>query len=180
MLRYLFIVSAIISFSSSAHAEKVGGMQAGGAAMVVLPQADADDISDTSLGIRGTFVYWAHKNVGAVASFDYVFVNEEDLPFYDQVDLTFYSVNVGARFTSSERSKLQPFGEVMIGRHTSAFDSPGADDSESDIGFRIGGGAIYRFQPGLALTGQLSYTTAEIENSDIAGIMLEVGVAWDK
>ncbi len=180
MLRYLMVVAAIVSISSSAHGEKVGGMQAGGAAMLVLPQGDADDVSDTSPAIRATFVYWAHKNVGVVGSFEYIFVNEEDIPFYDNVDLTFYSINVGARFTTSERSKLQPFGELLLGRHTSAFDSPVGEDSDSDIGFRMGGGALYRFQPGLALTGQVSYTSAEIDNADIDGMMIEVGVAWDQ
>jgi hypothetical protein len=180
MLRYLLVVVAMVSISSSAHAEKVGGMQAGGAAMVVLPQGDAEDMSDTSLGIRGTFVYWAHKNVGAVGSFEYIFVNEKDNLIGDEVSLTFYSINVGARFTTSQRTKLQPFGEVMIGRHTSIADTPFGDTNDSDIGFRLGGGVLYRFQPGLAMTGQISYTTAEIEESDIAGIMLEVGVAWDQ
>jgi hypothetical protein len=180
MKRCVVVLLSLLLFTSNARAEEPGGMLAAGSAMIVLPQADADDMADTSLGVRGSFVYWAHRNVGVVGSFEYVFVNEEEIPFYDEVDLTFYSINVGARFTTTKRTKLQPFGEVLVGRHTSVFDSSIGDDTDSDLGFRLGAGAVYRFQDGLALVGQVSYTSAEIDEADIAGMMLEVGVAWDQ
>ncbi len=167
---------AMLIASTAARAEK-GGVLVSGAAMVVLPQADADDMADTSLGVRGAFVYWAHPNVGVVASFDYIVVNEDE-DFFDQVDLTFYSVGVGARFTTTKPTQLQPFGEVLVGRHTSVYDSPLGDDSNSDLGFRLSGGALYRLQPNLALVGQLSYSSAEIDDAEIEGIMLELGLAW--
>lgn len=147
--------------------------------VVAMPQADADDTTETSLGLGASLVYWINHNVGVVGSFDYVFANTKEDVVPDEVDIYFYSINIGARVTTRNRGGLQPFGELTLGRHTAGFDSPAEDDSQSDLGIRIGGGVTYRTQNGFALIGQLLYSTAEIEEADINAFVLDLGVAWD-
>lgn len=176
----------VASFVSAAHAEEEAVSNApakrvtvAAAGIVAMPQADADDTTETSLGVGASLVYWINYNIGVVGSFDYVFANEKEDVVGEDVDIHFYSINLGARVTTKNREGLQPFGEVSLGRHTVGYDAPGSDDTQSDIGFRIGGGVTYRTGSGFALLGQLTYSTAEIENADIDGFLIDLGVAWD-
>lgn len=148
----------------------------GANAMLVLPQADADDGVGTSVGTRAAFQAWFHPNVAFAAALTYVFANEEDV--YDDYDVTFYSLEAGVRYRAAPRP-IRPFGELLLGRHTVAADGPGVDDSQSDLGLRLGGGIE------LALAGdtmsvvlQASYLSVEIENVDIEAFTLEGGLSF--
>ena len=147
--------------------------------VVAMPQADADDTTETSLGVGGSLVYWVNHHVGVVGTFDYIFANPKDDIVPDDVDIFFYSINIGARVTTRNREGLQPFGELTLGRHTAGYDAPGDDDSQSDLGIRLGGGVTYRTNSGVALVGQILYSTAEIEEADVNAFLVDLGVAWD-
>lgn len=154
-------------------------MMVSASGVVAMPQADADDLVETSLGVGGALVYWLHPNVGVIGSFDYVFANTKEDRVPDGTDIYFYSVNVGARFTPRDRDGVQPFGEITLGRHTAGYDSGSGDDAQSDLGMRLGGGITYRTGAGISVVGQLTYSTAEIEGADINAFLLDLGVAWD-
>src|SRR5687767_2856368 len=118
-MRWL-LVAALLS-STTAAAQVVPGqmveepkMMAGGGLTVWIPQGDADDTSDPSLGLRGTFLYKAKPWVGVIGSLDYVFVNEDDVI---NGDITYYSLSVGARFIKPRPGQLEPYGEVLLGYH---------------------------------------------------------------
>ena len=84
--------------------------------VVAMPQADADDTTETSLGLGAALVYWINHNVGVVGSFDYIFANTKEDVVPDDVGIFFYSINIGARVTTRNREGLQPFGELTVGR----------------------------------------------------------------
>jgi opacity protein-like surface antigen len=146
--------------------------------IVALPQADADDTTETSLGLGAGVVYRVHPNVAVTGSFDYVFANAKDDVVPDDYRIYFYSLNLGVRVITRERVGLQPFGELSLGRHTAGYDGPDDGDSQSDIGFRIGGGVTHR-TGAVAFVGKLRYSSAEIENADIEGFLIDLGIAWD-
>ena len=156
-----------------AHAQAAPARMALGAGpTVALPQGDADDYSGTSLGARLVFVFWATPMIGVVGSFDYVFVNADEDVVGD-ADVGYYAVDVGARITTPRPAALKPFGELLVGRHTLSVDSGFADDSESELGLRLGGGGAYQLGARLVGTAQLSYSHAEIDNADVDALMLD-------
>lgn len=145
------------------------------AAILALPQADADDAVDASAGVGVSAAFWAHPNVAVVGAFDYVFGNAKDA----DVDVAFYAFDIGARFAPLERSGLRPFGELAIGRHSVRFAASGVEDSESDLGFRLGGGVTYRVGPRLAIVGRLRFSSAEIEDVDIDAFLFDIGIVGE-
>jgi len=147
--------------------------------VVAMPQADADDLVETSLGVGASLVYWLHPNVGVVGTFDYVFANTKEDRVPDDTSIYFYSINVGARFTPRDRTGTQPFGEITLGRHTAGYDTTGDADAQSDLGIRLGGGVTYRTESGFTFVTQLIYSTADIEGADINAFLFDLGVAWE-
>jgi opacity protein-like surface antigen len=169
-MRWL-LVAAILS-STTAAAQVVPGemveepkMMAGGGLTLWIPQGDADDTSDPSLGIRGTFLYKARPWVGVVGSIDYVFVNEDDAI---AGDITYYSLAVGARFIKPRPGQIEPYGELLLGYHALDIEDV---DSESDIGFRLGGGIFYPVSNKLLANFGLSYSAVEF---DFGGVDVSV------
>lgn len=162
-----------LAVASSARAEEE--MTLAGSTMVVLPQGDGDDVATTSLGLRASFGYWFRPFVAGVASFEYVIGNEKD---GIEGDYSFYAIDFGVRFAPPSQRRVRPFGEILIGRHTASYDGPGFDDSQSDIGFRLGGGVLWSVGDALSAVAQLAYSTAEIENADVDSLNLELGLSW--
>lgn len=145
-------------------------------AMVVLPQADGDDFAETSMGVRAAFTYPINPVFSAVASFEYVFINEADI-VADDTSIAFYSIDAGIRATMP-RTGPKPFGELLIGRFTAAVDDDGDSESDSDLGLRLGAGLIYDITASMTAIAQLSYTTVEIEGADLDALAVEGGVGW--
>lgn len=152
-------------------------MLASAHAMLVLPQADADDYIETSLGARVAFGYSIRPWVAILGSVEYVLVNEASDTVPDDTSIHYWAIDLGARFTLP-RPRVQPFGELLLGRHTAGYDSPTTDDSDSELGIRLGAGLQAPLTPDLRLIAQLAYTSAEIENADLEAITLEAGAAW--
>lgn len=148
-------------------------MTIGGSATLWLPQDDAEDTSDESLGLRAHFTYKFKDWLAGIGTFDYVFVNEET-----DGDATYYNLNAGARFIKSRPGQIEPYGEVLLGYYV--LDAEGAD-SESEIGFRIGGGILYPFSQTLLANAGLNYSTVSFDfglaDFDVAAIILELGIA---
>lgn len=140
-----------------------------------MPMDDADDYADGSLGVRLHGVYWVVPAFAIGAAIDWVFVNEED----GVDDLTYYGIGIDGLVTMPGPARVKPFGELGIGRYT--LDADSFDDSESDIGFRLGGGATLEMSPGLVLVGEVAYTTVDFDfglaSIDVAALILEVGIA---
>jgi len=140
-----------------------------------MPMDDADDYADASLGVRLHGVYWVVPMFAIGGAIDWVFVSEED----GVADLTYYGIGINGLVTTPNPARVKPFGEIGIGRYT--LDSDDVDDSESDIGFRLGGGATLEMSPGMALVGEIAYSTVDFDfgplSVDVAALILEVGLA---
>jgi hypothetical protein len=140
-----------------------------------MPMDDADDYSDASLGVRLHGVYWVVPMFAIGAAVDWVAVNEEE----GVSDLTYYGIGITGLITTPAPSRVKPFGELSVGRYT--LDSDDVDDSESDIGFRLGGGVSLEMAPNLALLADVAYSTVEFDfglvSLDVAAFILEGGVA---
>jgi hypothetical protein len=163
--------------TATAHAQEPAAepkLFVGGSATVWLPQGDADDTSDTSLGVRPVVGYWLRPFIAIIGAFDYIFVNEDA----NASDATFYSISLGARMTTPKPAQLKPYGELLLGRYT--LDADNLDDSQSDIGFRIGGGATYAMGDNVVFTAGLGYSSVSIDvafgDIDIDALVLEVGL----
>jgi opacity protein-like surface antigen len=140
-----------------------------------MPMDDADDYADASLGVRVHGAYWVVPAFAIGGAVDFVAVNEEE----EVADLTFYGIGITGLVTMPGPARVKPFGELGIGRYT--IDSDDTDDAESDIGFRLGGGASFEMSPNLALLGEIAYSTVDFDlglvSIDVASLAFEVGVA---
>jgi hypothetical protein len=140
-----------------------------------MPMDDADDYADASLGIRLHGAYWVVPMFAIGGAIDWVAVNEDD----GVDDLTYYGVGINGLITTPNPARVRPFGELGIGRYT--IDADDFDDSESELGFRLSGGATLEMSPNLALVGDVAYTTVDFDfglvGVDVAALIVEVGVA---
>jgi hypothetical protein len=164
------------AWSASARADEVPfrRVELGGNLGLWSPMDDADDYADASPGLRLHGHYWITPMVAVGGAFDWVFVNEDG----DQGDVTYYGFGVSGLLTTPHPAKVKPFGELGIERYT--LDAEGVD-AESDIGFRLAGGATVELSPGLALIGDLAYSTVNIDyglvSVDVAALILEAGLS---
>jgi hypothetical protein len=142
----------------------------GASGTVWLPSGDADDVSDESLGLRGSFTYRFMPWLAGIATFDYIFVNEKD-----DGDIGYYNINAGAR-AFKPGGRFQPYGELLLGWHKLSGDL--LDDS--GLGFRIGGGVMYPMGKLVANAG-INYSSVSIDvmgfNVDIDALILEFGIS---
>lgn len=150
----------------------------GAGALIVLPQGDADEFSDESLGGRLSFTYGFTPWVAGVASFELVAVNENDAAEDADADFDYYAIDLGVRVSPPWTDRLRPLGEFLLGRHTVRYDVPGEEGSDSDLGIRLGGGLAMPLGGGAEFTALLSYVSAEIEDVDIESMQLEGGITW--
>lgn len=147
----------------------------GGRAGMWMPMDDADDYADASLGLRLHAAYWVVPMFAIGGAFDWVPVNEES----GISDLTYYGFGIDGLLTTPNPARVKPFGEIEIARYT--IDSDDFNDSESDIGFRLGGGATLELSPSMVLMGDVAYSTVDFDfglaSIDTAAFILEVGLA---
>ena len=182
MKRIAFVVVMTIGLgwtgTARAQAVDAGGpkrVELAGKAGMWMPMDDADDYADASLGLRLHGAYWVVPAFAIGGAIDFVAVNEEE----EVTDLTYYGFGITGLVTMPGPARVKPFGELSIARYT--IDSDDFDDSESDIGFRLGGGATLEMSPNLALIGEIAYSTVDFDigfgSIDVAALILEVGVA---
>ena len=179
-MRFVLVLVVLVLSSTVASAQMVpppmveeSKMTVGGSLAVWVPQGDADDTSDTSLGIRGHFTYKFKPWIAGIGTFDYVFVNEDG-----DADITYYNLSAGARFIKPRPGQIEPYGEVLIGYHV--LDAEGLD-SENALGFRVGGGILYPVGQKLLANFALNYSTVSFDvglvDVDVDALILEVGLA---
>lgn len=149
-------------------------MAAGASLTVWLPSGDADDFSDTSLGVRPHFTYRVMPWLAVLGTFDFVFVNEQD----GVGDITYYSIGGGARFVLPRPGRFEPYGELVLGWHS--IDGEGFE--ETDLGFRLGGGVLYPMSERLLVNFAANYSTVSFDSGfigdiDVDALILEVGLA---
>ena len=147
-------------------------MMIGASGAIWSPSGDADQVAETSIGVRPWFTYRVKPIVALVASFDYVFVSEKD----NVADVTYYNINFGGRFLVGRSGNLQPYGEFMLGYHK--IDTEGLDDST--LGFRFGGGIVYSINDKMAATASINYSNASFDvegfSVDVEAFILEAGL----
>jgi hypothetical protein len=170
------LVAAVTLAAPAAHGEDAAEprLAVGASATVWVPQSDADDVADTSLGVRPQVTYWVIPLVGVTASFDYVFVNEES----GAGDTTYYVISAGGRLTLPKPATIKPYGELVLGWHV--LDAEGFD--ESDLGFRLGGGAMFAVGTSLVASAGAAYSTVSLDGPfgtdfDVSAFVLDVGIA---
>jgi opacity protein-like surface antigen len=178
-MRNGIVVAVLAGSTTLAHAEPAPGstgepqFQPGVSLTIWFPQADADDFSDESLGIRPNFAFWIRPFVAVVATFDYVFVNEKDRVG----DTTYYAISVGGRLTTPRPSQVKPYGEFLIGRHK--LEGGGADDA--NLGFRIGGGASLALRSNIVATAGLAFSSVSFDagffDVDVDAIVVDLGIS---
>jgi hypothetical protein len=171
---WIAVAMLLLGSHGAAQADDEGGaskLSIGGSLAVWFPTSDADDFADTSLGVRGQATYWIREFVGVTGGFDFVFVNEDG-----PADVTYYVISAGGRL-QLPRGRIRPYGELVLGWHF--LDTDGFDDS--NIGFRIGGGATYALSPALVLGGGLGYSTTSIDTGffdiTVAAFIFDVSLA---
>lgn len=148
-------------------------MTLGASGTIWVPQGDADDTSDTSLGLRAHFTYRVNEWIAPIGTLDLVFVNEDG-----DADVSYYSLSAGARVIKARPGQLEPYGEALLGYHV--LDVEGAD-SESEIGFRIGGGILYPVGQKMLANVALNYSAVSFDfglaDVDVNALIFEVGIA---
>jgi hypothetical protein len=175
--RGVLVIGVLAAAAAPAHAqddEREPRLVIGGSAVIWVPQSDADDTTDTSIGVRPQVTYWITPFVGVTGTFDWVFVNEES----GVGDVTYYTIGAGARVTLPRPMRIKPYGELVLGWHV--VDAEGVD--ESDLGFRFGGGATYAVSRSLVVSAGLGYSTVELDagfgfEADISAFVIDVGIA---
>jgi hypothetical protein len=174
----LVLVLAITGSSATARADDLAAeprLVVGGSVAIWIPQSDADDFADVSLGVRPQVTYWITPLLGVTGSFDWVFVNEKSGTGAGSV--TYYAISAGGRITLPRPARIKPYGEVMLGWHT--LDGEGFGDS--GLGFRLGGGATYALSQRLVASAGLGYSTASIDTGffdiTVAAFVLDLGLA---
>jgi hypothetical protein len=178
---WVVIVTVMVGSAGVAYAQEAASAEpkihVGAAATVWLPQSDADDVAETSIGIRPQVTYWVTSLFGIVASFDWVFVSEKEDSGEDSV--TYYAISLGGRITLPRPAKIKPFGELLLGRHTLSAET--SDIDESGIGFRLGGGALFELGRNIGAIAEISYSSVEIDvgivDLNLEAFVLEAGVA---
>lgn len=179
-MRWLLVVAIVVATYGTARAQVVPApmvaepkMTAGVSATVWLPQGDADDFADTSIGLRPHFAYDAKPFLSVLGTFDYIFVSEKD----GVGDLTYYNICVGARLKKPRPGQIEPYGELLLGWHKLEADG-GIDDS--GIGFRLGGGVLYPISATLIANVALNYSAVSIDvglgDADIDALIFEGGL----
>lgn len=144
----------------------------GGSLAIWIPQSDAENFADTSLGVRPQVTYWIRPFIGITGAFDFVFVNEDS----GTGDTTYYSFGVGGRATLP-RGRIRPYGELLLGWHF--LDTDGFDDN--NFGFRIGGGGTYALTRSLVANAGASYSTTSFDagfgfSVTVAAFVFDVGL----
>lgn len=146
-------------------------LTAGVSATAWIPQSDAEDLADTSIGVRPFVTYAFLPYLAGIATFDFVFVNEDGGD-----DITYYNINVGARLKKPRPGQLEPYGELLLGFHQ--FETDGFDDS--GIGFRFGGGILYPLSNRLVVNLGLNYSSVSIDvdifEIDVDAFIVEGGL----
>jgi hypothetical protein len=174
------VCAAVVAWAGLAAAQEVDAagpkrVELAGKVGMWMPMDDAEDYADASVGVRLHGAYWVVPAFAIGGGIDWVAVNEED----GTDDLTYYGIGITGLVTTPNPARVKPFGELGIGRYT--LDSDDADDSESDIGFRLSGGATFEMAPNLALVGDIAYSTVDFDfgliSIDVAALVFEVGVA---
>ena len=166
---------AMVAHASAARADDEGRkkLDVGGALAFWIPQSDADDFADPSIGLRPGVTYWFFPFFGVTGHFDFVFVNEES----GADDTDYYAFSVGGRFTLPGSLRIKPYGELLLGWHwldAGAFD-------ESEIGFQLGGGATYAINQRLQANLGIGYSTTNMDapfvDITVAAFIIDVGIA---
>jgi hypothetical protein len=174
------LLTAGMAWSATARAQEMDAagpkrVELAGKVGMWMPMDDADDYADASVGLRLHGAYWVVPAFAIGGALDWVVVNEEE----DVTDVTYYGIGITGLVTMPGPSRVKPFGELGIGRYT--LDSDDFDDSESDIGFRLAGGATLEMSPNLVLVGDLAYSTVDFDfgfvGLDVAALVFEVGIA---
>lgn len=183
MMRIACAVVMMIGMAGAARAQQQAPVDApathrfelGGRAGMWNPMDDADDYVDASLGLRVHGAYWVVPMFAIGGAFEWVAANEEE----GVADLTYYGFGIDGLLTTPNPARVKPFGEIEIARYT--VDSDDFGDSESDIGFRVGGGATMEMSPSLVLMGDIAYSTVDFDfglaSIDTAALIIEVGIA---
>lgn len=184
MKRIVLVVAcaAVVGWAGAARAQGAPAdaagprrVELGGKAGMWIPMDDAEDSADASLGVRVHGAYWVVPAFAIGGAIEWVFVSEDE----GVDDLTYYGIGLTGLVTMPGSSRVKPFGELTISRYT--LDADSFDESESDIGFRLAGGATLEMSPGLLLMGDLAYSTVDFDfglvSVDAAALILEVGVA---
>ena len=171
-------LSLLLLGPGAAAAQETGGgegrVELGGNVGMWIPQDDAEDYADASVGLRLRGAYWVVPAFAVGGAVDWVFVNEDA----EVADLNYYGFSITGMVTAPWQARVKPYGELSLGLYTLDSDDL---DSESDVGFRLGGGARVGLSPAMSLLAGVAYSTAEFDygivSVDVAAFILEVGLA---
>jgi hypothetical protein len=171
------LVLVILALSSVARAQEPEPppqkVDIGVSLTIWVPQADADDFSNTSLGIRPQLAFWVQRYLAIVAAFDFVFVDTKQ----GVGDVTYYSISLGGRLTTPRHARVKPFGELLIGRYKIETDA--GDDA--NLGFRLGGGVMWHAGRNMVGNAGLAFSSASLDpggfggNLSIEALIFDIG-----
>ncbi len=141
-----------------------------GGIIIGLPQGDLSE-ADTSIGIGLVFGATVAPNISVFGGLRYIKISVADAP--SGVDLAYYDLLAGARYTSPVSPTMKVFGEAHLSYATVSVSADGQSASESGIGFGARGGAIFMMGPSFGIGGGVGYSTASINEGTAAWLSVE-------
>ncbi len=161
--------SMLISASAYAQANPVGpvvpapqmmrhipGFSIEGDLYAAVPGDDIADEVETSGGIRGAIRYSLTPNLSVHGAFRFIVVNVKDLP--DNVDVTYFDVGLGGRYTIPLNPLVSVYGEAELLASQVRVAVSGFSNTDHDPGFATRIGGLFKVAPRIDICGFLGVT----------------------
>jgi len=131
---------------------------------------DEVDVNTFALAAAGDYFIIDHLGVGGLLG--YASIDTDD---GDESELKI-GPHVLYAFDNFADSKFYPFVDAAFGLEQAKFDIGGDEESENGWFFVIGGGCNYTIKPNLGIIGKLNYSMDSLDDLDISGFNLAVGL----
>ena len=149
-----------------------------------------DEWDQAGLMVEAKYRYFINENIALGGSVGYWSTSEEhDIGIGTlETSLTIIPILVNAEyFFSLDNDKLKPYVGLSLGLFNCTAEAEmggySTDESDSPIGFRLGGGVEYQVSPKVSLSGNLKYQILSVsfddfddEEGDLNGLIIGAGI----
>jgi len=134
----------------------IPGVSVEGDLYAAIPGDDIADAVDTSGGIRGAVRYSLTPNISVHGAFRFIVVNVKDVA--DNVDVTYFDVGLGARYTLPLNPLVSLYGEAELLASQVRVSAGPFSDTDHDPGFATRIGGLFAIAPRIDLCGFIGVT----------------------
>ena len=121
-----------------------------------IPGDEIADAVDTSGGVRGVFRFHLNQNLSVHGAARFMVVNVKDLQ--ENVDVTYFDIGAGGRFTLPVNPMLSLFGEVELLMSQVKVTAGPFSDTDRNPGAAARVGGLYKIAVNLDLTAFAGFT----------------------